>query len=404
MTEAIFNSALAQEEEASNFTVDLERVNNEKVAVIRTSDRNTFRQCRRKWGWSSHLRYNLGPKQNATPLWFGSGFHFAMEDWHGYRRFPSPLAAFEAYVKATLEFNRALVPDDWEEASRMGATMLKYLLLWETRRKDSLLPTYVVDGVPQVEINFRIPIPLDPDFVRRCGYTSVVYSGTIDRILFDSFSDMLWVLDYKSAKAFNTQHFQTDSQITTYCWAASHIYEKHIAGMVYSQHLKADIKLPQPLKSGKISTAMNQRTSHILYKKALIKAYGKVEDAPIENIDYLNMLAEGETERSDVFIRHDYIPRSANMQNSEGQKILMECLDMLNPQLPLYPNPSRDCTSMCTFNSMCVGMDDGSDWEDDLAQNTQQRAKEYDGWRKFIIWPGSEVVEKTEFFDYTSGV
>ena len=45
---------------------------------IHTSDRITFKRCRRKWDFSSPLRQHLAPQGGVvTPLWFGTGFHFA---------------------------------------------------------------------------------------------------------------------------------------------------------------------------------------------------------------------------------------------------------------------------------------------------------------------------------------
>src|SRR5438270_10658262 len=68
---------------------------------IHNSDAALFQRCRRKWNWSSTLRAGL-ESLDAQPaaLWFGSGFHFAMEDYHGYRQFKTPMDAFLAYVNA----------------------------------------------------------------------------------------------------------------------------------------------------------------------------------------------------------------------------------------------------------------------------------------------------------------
>lgn len=383
-------------EETFDFSMVTKNQGGKRVAVIRTSDRNAFRQCRRKWAFSSHLRGNIGPIQNAAPLWYGSGFHFALEDYHGYRKFASPIQAWDAYHKATLQHDRRKVPDDHLELGKMAHSMLGYYLKWEERRKASLLPTLVIDGVPQVEVNFRITIPLDPELLVKYGYDEAVYSGTIDRVVYDSVTGLIWLLDYKTAKVFQTQHFMTDSQVTTYCWAASEMYEAPVAGMIYAQHLKTMINPPKALKSGKLSTAANQRTSHILYREALIEHHGSITAASLAEQDFLNKLASEEDDRYDKFIRYDYLHRSRRMQESEGVKILMECEDMLNPDLPLYPNPSRDCAHMCSFNSVCVGMDDGSDYEEELRQNFETRPTSYDSWRSHVIWPGEEDTSERE--------
>ena len=82
-------------------TFEVTSTDSGRVAIIRSSDRMGFKRCRRRWGWQSHLRGNLTPVESASPLWYGSGFHYAMEDFHGEKVWPTGVAAFEAYVKAT---------------------------------------------------------------------------------------------------------------------------------------------------------------------------------------------------------------------------------------------------------------------------------------------------------------
>ena len=664
-----------------------------RTAVIRTSDRNAFRSCRRKWNWSSHLRQNLGPKQAAGPLWFGSGFHFAMEDFHGYRRFANPVDALQEYYRVTKADKPDAIPDDAEELFNMGKAMLDYYQKWLDARPRTF-PTYYVDGKPQLEVNCRIKMPMDPALLRSYGYDEAVYSLTIDKVVIDPDTDELWLVDYKTAKVFNTSHFQVDSQVTTYCvplsseiltkqgwrtydqlsvgdevmgynidtglnewtileainlpgkqtlqkiyaksfsfectpdhnwvqrrvgngkqyewqkrpldgkrgtqvlmsapfaggnstvscdeaalmgwiltegtwgrydrgerasvsqkkfasklqdlldkfpgcytrisdfedtkvwhfqmdfirklfakcglllepkdsmqgldqfvlgltkvaldafcaaayagdgdqnnhdffqnegpllnafklafflqghfctanretgpkcraftlgtalkrsqtilresiepadvwcpttklgtwimrqgdqivitgncWAARQIYDLPVSGMIYSQHLKREIKKPRVLASGHLSTALNQATSSLLYKEAMIDIYGSLEKSPEAITYFYDNLRKTEDARQDIFVRHDYLNRSQTMCDSEGQKILMEAEEMLNPRLPLYPNPSYNCTNMCSFASACVSADDGGHYEDELATNFQSRPAEYDGWRKLIAWP-----------------
>src|SRR5574343_280770 len=86
-----------------------------RAIIIRTSDRIAFKQCRRKWGWSSHLKRNLGPKYLASPLWFGSAIHYALEDFHGYKRFANAADAFKAYCIATAKQHIRDLPTDANE-------------------------------------------------------------------------------------------------------------------------------------------------------------------------------------------------------------------------------------------------------------------------------------------------
>lgn len=363
-----------------------------RAIIIRTSDRIAFKQCRRKWGWSSHLKRNLGPKHLATPLWFGSAIHFALEDYHGYNRFERPANAFRAYCIATSRQDKRLLPDDAQEHYDLGVKMMDYYVdYWQRFRR--VIPTYWAknpltgEEEPQVEVNFEIEIPLHerPDLKRMCEAHEadcILYRGTMDRIGIDEDGN-LWVVEYKTAKRAEVYHFQTDPQITTYVWAASHIYDRPVAGVQYFQFIKNAPEPPRILSSGKISTASNLVSSYPLYYDALERFYGDVNRAPKENLDKLGQLGREETEHRDRYVVRDIVNRNTHACNAEAQKILLEIEDMINPDLPLYPNPTRQCPWMCSFLAPCVTMDDGGDWEYELEQefaSRDQDAERY--WRK----------------------
>lgn len=359
--------------------------NNPRIAIIRTSDRISFKNCRRRWGWSSHLRHNLGPIHGISPLWFGTGIHFALEDFHGYNRFGHPSKAFQAYVKARQAHDPDKLPEDWQELEILGIRMMDYYIMWLQQRPNTLLKTYWHNGEPQVEVNFRFEIPFDAS---HWGYDQVVYSGTIDRVCIDEHGQ-LWPLDYKTAKSIQTLHYATDPQISVYMWAMPYLYDMPVGGFYYMQLRKATPNPGRILKNGHVSLDKNQLTSRLMYRQTLIDVYGSVEKAPPQNVELLNLFASMEDEWQDNFIKIDKVGRNAHSAQSEGAKILLELEDMLNPNLPLYPNPTRDCASFCPFLSPCVSMDDGSDWKHELALTTELREPSYDSWRSKIQWTES---------------
>jgi hypothetical protein len=366
--------------------------NNPRIGIIRTSDRITFKQCRRKWGWSSHLRHNLGPKHGISPLWFGTGIHFALEDFHGYNRFGHPKAAFDGFVEASkrhFKDRTYRLPDDVAQLVELGHQMLDYYIIWMQQRIHSYgaLKTLWIDGVPQVEVNFRFRIPGD---YSRFGYDEVYYSGTIDRVCIDE-AGLLWPIDYKTAKNIEIMHFLTDPQISAYMWAVPHLYKHPIGGFGYLQLRKS---LPNPgriLQNGHVSTAQNQGTNYYMYRQTLIQVYGSVDRSPEPHQIFLNNLLMGMDEWKDDVIQFDRIGRNERHGMSEGAKILLEVEEMLNPDLPLYPNPTRMCAHWqypCSFLSACTSLDDGSDWVHELEMTTEPREEKYDTWRDFLVYPG----------------
>jgi len=363
-----------------------------RVAVIRTSDRISFRRCRRRWGWQSHLRGNIGPAQNPSPLWMGTGFHFALEDCHGANLYGHPAKAFNAYIEATMRAarrDRRKLPGELEELAELSTSMLKYYWDdWLIARDP--LKTFVYKGVPQTEVNFRVEVPFD---ARKFGYDKVMYSGTLDRVVVDEY-DQLWILEYKTAKTIQTLHYSNDSQISTYCWAGNLLYGRPIVGVIYQQHRKAIPDDPKILANGRISQDKRQLITHRSLRSVIKNVYGDVSRAPQDYIDFLNWLATQEDMDSDKFIRRDRVRRNDHQREAEAVKIMMEIEEMLNPDLPLYPNPDRTCQFMCPFNSPCVSLDDGSDWQQELELLMAPRDTEYDRWRKYL--PTSEDMKAVE--------
>lgn len=353
------------------------------IAKIRTSDRIAFKRCRRKWGFSSSMRMNLTNEEAKAPLWMGTGFHYAMEDYHGYNEHKHPSDAFRAYVKAVQATPLARQPDNWEQLQDLAIAMCDYYVEWLRTRKQ--LETFWYNGKPQVEVQFEIPLPVPQEFLDKNGWDQVVYQGTLDRVVIDEHG-RLWILDYKTAKSFATHHLDTDPQITTYCWAGTVLYpDMPITGFVYQQHKKDYPSEPEFLKSSKsFSTSKSQTTTHRLYKNALVNLYGDIKAAPSKNVEFLNFLAMSEDENMDAMIRRDWEFRNDHQIEAEGAKILLETMDMANKDLALYPNPTRDCSWDCDFKMACVMMDDGSDWEYELKHSTISRSDENDNWRKFI--------------------
>jgi len=351
----------------------------EALIIIRTSDRISFRGCRRRWGWSSHLRQNLEPKTAASPLWLGTGVHYALEDFHGYKYFPSISAAFLAYVEACRDLPGGEgLPMDYRELTELGVGMLEYYVEWLEGRDP--LETLWVDGVPQVEVEALIPLPETPEF------PSMMYGVKLDRVARDSKGD-LWIQDWKTAIRMETEHLENDPQTAAYCWVGSVMYEEPVAGMCYTQLWKELPKPPRLLASGKYSASKSQITTHKMYRSALIDLYTSIEKAPPGNVEALNHFAELEGPESDKFIRRDFKTLSKRAIQAEGVKILLETPEMVDPNLPLYPNPTRMCFRYCPFYSPCLAMDDGSDWESEIQEGYRQRQSEENSWRSRIKLP-----------------
>lgn len=356
---------------------------------LHTSDRVGFKRCRRKWHFASPLKENLEPiRKSSGPLWLGSGIHWVLEDWHGYRKFATMEEAFQAYYKV---FPEEELPPEVSNLYETGIKMLDYYKGYT--EKKPWYKTVWIEGVPQVEVGFSIPIP-ELDTAEK----EVFYHGTFDKVVEDEYGNW-YILDYKTAAAIDTNKLTTDPQISAYLWAAEIHYSKPIAGLIYLQMVKSTPSQPKILKSGDVSKDKAQRTTHALYREALIKAYGKV---PQEYIDILNHYAELETPEGNSFIRIDVVERNKKAKLATYQNIIAEGKDMLNSELSIYPNPTRDCMWDCPFRTVCLTIDEGGEYESWIGYEFQKRnqsaKQELPAWRQLIEdqFKSKEVVSNNE--------
>jgi len=353
--------------------------------MLRTSDRILFKRCRRLWGWMSHLRQGRRLQENADYLWFGTGIHYALEDYHGLNLYGHPAKAFIAFVEASRAAE--MLPATWQEHLQLGIVLMTYYAEeWLSCRP--ALDTYELLGVPQVEVNGAIDLGVRTPEGRR-----VLYGFTLDRVIVDDFG-RLWIVEYKTAKQIRVLHLDVDEQITAYCWSAWRLYGVHVAGVVYQQFAKRMPLLPKVLATGRVSTDVRQATSAALYARLLVDMYGGLDTAPNENIIALNKIRMTEDEDRDRFIVRHRIERNEMQLLSFEQKVLLELEDIANPNLPMYPNATKDCDNMCPLQAVCIAMDDGSDWAQILDSMTIMtgdgltgREKEQIRWRNLLPEP-----------------
>lgn len=355
-------------------------------AIIRTSDRVVFKRCRRKWSFSSNLHHNRTQSESASFLWIGTACHYALEDYHGYNYYKHPVEAFRALVHAQRIHARnypdsVKLPIDIDEQVTLGEGLLDYYLVWLKHREH--YPTYWVDGVPQVEVRCEVELPIDPRQINPDSpYDRVVYQATLDRVV--EIDNELWVMDYKFYNRDWTPEPDYDAQMSAYIWIAHAIYDKPIRGAILQKHFKRIPENPRIKADGKISTDKNQNTTYHMYKEVLEGIYGTVSKAPLANRKCLEELAAQESVNRDNYIRRDKTERNEHQVQAIGSQILLEVADMINPDLPLYKNDTKDCSWDCSFKDICIAMDSGYDWESILKDTTVSRVQADEGWRKYL--------------------
>lgn len=351
-----------------------------KKLPIHTSDRIAYKNCRRRWNFSSKLRMNLAPINYVSPLDLGTGVHRGLElyynpetwYWHKNTEQRSILlltciSGFKESMRmAKSRYEAAKGPMNEEMATiyqadlELGEGMLWNYFSWAPS-KDNFKPIYVEQG-------FEVPIQGLAANLVPVGFIAV-YRGRLDLLLQDEYGKY-WILDHKTtARWANTDFLELDEQCGSYCWALQNILGIRIEGVIYNELYKqvpsAPKKLSRMYKGRWFSTSKSEGHSYDLYYKTLIKEYGKIPDNYVEYLEYLK-------DQPTDFFRRTVIYRSETELENLGNQISLEAAEMLDPHTSIYPNPSRYGCSFCAFRTPCLALNDGTDVEFILKENYTQ--------------------------------
>jgi hypothetical protein len=366
------------------------------VHEIHTSERRSFRGCRRRWDWL--FRDNLYPMTTAKPLEFGTAFHFAFETYYDPEKAEFPLEiraalAIEAF-KAKCEEQRKKAAEYWggdldlsieadyNERVELGIGMLRHYT-------QNVAPTWDYGWTTEkVEVSFMLPIP-HPDtgehMYCRCDlcwekwckseHTAnkgilrehwnglpVTYAGRLDVLARDANGD-LWVVDWKTAANIPDDHFwlDLDDQVGSYPWALNRLGIP-VRGFVYVEIKKA---FPEPPKENKYrrngckySVSHSQNTTYDDYFQFV---WQNDEEAVIQGC-YEEFLTWLENNPTKFFERHVIYHSPQHMEAIE-RNIGLEALDMIDPAIRIYPAPGRFACRGCAFRQPCLEKDAGGDYQ-----------------------------------------
>jgi hypothetical protein len=349
--------------------------------MLRTSERKDFKRCPQRWWWG--WREGLKPRgSDRTPLWFGTGFHLGLAEWYlpgVNNRGPHPAETFAKYAKDSLHTIK--LQDATEEAVAEyedGAVLGEILL-------NEYVNVYGRDqgwDFIQTEKPFSLDVPW-PDETRQGLYEEVsgqlmlVYKGTWDGVYRDLTDGKIKLLETKTAAQISMSHLTLDDQAGSYWAIAGHSLraegligpKERIHGITYNFARKGK---PDERPKDAEGYATNKPVKAD-YQTAL--GIGPIEARKMK-LEYMEDIARkagvtvlGERSKSQpppLFVR-ETIWRTAAERTTQLRRIQNEGVAMQayrDGLLPLFKNPTKDCSWDCSFFAMCELQDRGGDWED----------------------------------------
>lgn len=295
--------------------------NNSGAYRVSNSEIQTFKDCRRKW-WLAYDR-KLKPKnvRVSGPLALGSRVHNALEEFY-----ENDTDLVEAYTELVekdkiVALTEGLDIEELESEAEMGRIMLEGYLEW--LGEEGIDADYDIISNEQTLV-MPIPIPgknvelqgkLDMRVRRKSDGTRLIRDFKTVGQSFDQFTSTLHlneqVLTYLTLEAYhNTENDRSDGAIFT-------LFKKN----------KRTARAKPPFYA-------QEEILHNVFtlRSFWLRLYGVVNDL----MNVKEAIEQGEDHR-----------------------------------LVAYPRPSGDCRWKCEFFSICHMIDDGSDYEDAIADHFQ---------------------------------
>lgn len=397
-----------------------------EVIPIHTSDRASFKRCRRYWEWTSPMRMNLTTRKSihgiSFPLWFGTGIHKALEMYYDpfLRRDPvetfltwyniqtlGGLVVREEYengmahgLKFVAKFDIVdgiahtfqyqglfdMLPDPDPEQFKthydLGVGMMTWYKQYAERHDNFAIIAAEHDfSIPLRNARNRLIRKRDP---RDGKVKQVHYRGRLDGIIQNLENGRYGIMDHKSAAKADGDEYarklEKDEQVTSYLWAGeveAKMYGLEYENLDYVLYNTLWKGYPAPPEivgisekspKGRPSMDRNQMTTPALW-------YQAVKDCGADKWLATNEKAQAYAQYlldagDDMFIRRDLVRRNRAEIQSVGQRVLMEMADMLDRRVSLYPNPTSHWSCLgCAMRAPCIARDDGSDWQQILIDN-----------------------------------
>ena len=333
-----------------------------KIFRLSTTERQEFKECRRRWDFASLSRQGLEPNRPAVALWFGTGIHHALELWYSGQETDIAKAWLDWYDTelARLEESQTVLWDEQkkalEETRDLGQKMLEGYEIWAS--VEDYKPQFGFKKVLYTEREFAVYVPDEHGqayrFTDGNGQEWEIWLvGRLDMVVED-FDGRVWVLDHKTSKdRLDEDILILDDQMTMYLWAAQQILQHPIEGCYYNVLRKKLPVVPQVLASGKgLSKAKSIDTTYEVYLQA-------IEDNGFDPADYEEILGILANKRT-AFFERVKVHRNSHEIAMAGRMLLLEGIDMLN-QPYIYPNPTRDCKWKCDYKDLCLAMNRNDD-------------------------------------------
>jgi hypothetical protein len=329
---------------------------------VSAQERAAFKRCRRQWDFGGVHRQNLQTLQpqpvdlsqairDALAVYYYPG----MWDWQSPIVLPLVRKAFMRRMAASPESAQRAADVD------LGTDLLEHYIAWAPSL-DDFGPLKIETDVEALVPDLREPgRALMTDDGRRVLYTERIALLAVDG------ADENWVVTHQVVPEWqDLESLLLDEAAIAACWAWEETYlGMDIAGTIHNEILDCPPELigdlPAQTRTGRPGRGGYDQNEPSGGGRSIpqLQRPERLESRPSRD-GRVHQEAAG-------ILRRTRIRRSRGEIETAIRQIATEVLDMLNPELPVYPTPSPAHCAQCLFVAPCLAMTEGEDPTLDLA-------------------------------------
>lgn len=284
--------------------------------------------------------------------------------------------------------------DDYAERIELGKGMITHYMREIHPQADGWFKPVAVEIPFSVPLSYpdvrksgdRVGQPMQCNNSPLCGQAHpnpapITLNGRVDALVEDLHDGGYFVADWKSAAQLivNGEFLQLDDQITSYCAALQLILNLDIRGFMYAEFKKAYPQPPVLLKrkySGKMySTKKDQPTNYNMALETFRKGDPCAYNEGLYD-EYLATLQD--PKEAPRFHQRFALLQSNDKLKNVLKNVCMEAMDITDPDLLIYPTPSRMNCAGCAFKAPCLGKFNNEDYIYTLNSNFETKKREDD--------------------------
>ncbi len=333
---------------------------------VSAEERAAFKRCRRQWDFRSNHRQRLRPLvptpmdlthaiRDALAVYYYPG----MWDWTSDIVLPLVRKAFMRSIAAAPPSEQRMADLD------AGTDMLEQFFRWAPSVDDF--------GPLKIEIDVEALVPDDREPGRALsadGIGKVLYTDRVPMVAGDA-NDEYWVVLHSVVPEWATEEsLLLDEAAVAACWAWEETFlGMDVAGTIHNELLRDSPDGVPP--SEETRTGRPGRGGHSQNEPS---GGGRLTPQAERADRREHRSTSPERLRQEVAgpLRRTQIRRSRAEIAAAGTQIGVEVLQMLDPNLAIYPTPSPLHCPHCDFIAPCVTMTEGEDPALDLATRFEQ--------------------------------